>query len=68
LLSEDFTLLVVLVLPLTDNTIESFPFMLHHRESLSTGLLNSLKKRAKGCKRGASLRTEEVGAAPKAIK
>jgi hypothetical protein len=65
---RSFHFLVVLVLLLTDNTIVSFPFLLHHREALSTSLLNSLKKRAKGRKRSASLRTEEVvGAAWKAI-
>jgi hypothetical protein len=43
-LSKLFTLLVVLMLLWADNTVESFLFVLHQRESLSTGLLNSLKK------------------------
>jgi hypothetical protein len=35
---------VILVLLWRDNIIESWPFLLHHRQTLSTGLLNSLKK------------------------
>jgi hypothetical protein len=44
LLRKHFILLVVLVLLWRDNTVQSFLFVLHHPETLSTRLLNSLKK------------------------
>jgi hypothetical protein len=54
--------------------IKRFLFWLRHREALSAGLLNSLKKqevsakRGKGRKRSATVRTEEVvGAARKTV-
>jgi hypothetical protein len=43
-LSKPFTLLVVLVLLWRESAVESFQFMLHHQETVSTGLLNSLKR------------------------
>jgi hypothetical protein len=63
------------VAPSTDNIIESFLFVLRHRQTLLSGLLNSLKgqscvcdKCSKGRQRDASVHTQEVtGAAPEAM-
>jgi hypothetical protein len=44
LFSKPFTLLVVLALLWRDNIVESFLLVLHHQETLSIGLLNSLNK------------------------
>jgi hypothetical protein len=74
ILSELFTLLVVLVLLWRDNNIQRFLFILHHRETLPTRLLSSFKKQdmcvkcAKGYKHSASVCMEEVvSAAQEAI-
>jgi hypothetical protein len=82
LLSEPFTLMVVLMLLWRQSILQGFVCVLRHRETLSAGLLNSLKeqevcvcvcvcvrdKRVKGRKLNAFVRTEEfAGAARDAI-
>jgi hypothetical protein len=46
LVSKPFTLLVILVLLEREGVVRSFLFVLHHRETLSTVLLNSLKEQS----------------------
>jgi hypothetical protein len=66
ILSELFTLLVVLVLLWKDNYNQRFLFILHHQATLPTRLLGSFKKKemcvkcAKGYKHSASVCMEEV--------
>jgi hypothetical protein len=67
-LSKRFTPLLVLIMLWIYNIVESTLFVLHHRETLSTGLLNSLTKRGKRRKLSAAVRTEEiVGAVREAV-
>jgi hypothetical protein len=75
LLSKPLTFLGINVLLWRHNIIESVPFVMDHRGTLSTGLLNSLRKqevcdkRAMRRKNSAHIRTEGVfGAAREAMR